>query len=199
MTFRKKLLFSTLLVALAGSFMSFDLPTGWVIAGSKPESYDMGIAPGAGRDGKNAATIQSKFKKVNGFGTLAQSCLPGDFLGQRVRMSGWLKTQDVSGWAALWLRIEEKGSTKPLGFDNMKDGKTDRSIKGTTDWTKYEIVLDVPENASFLAFGGLMVGTGQIWFDDLRFEVVDPSVPTTGYGKDMPNPEPMNLDFETSE
>jgi hypothetical protein len=80
----------------------------------------------------------------------------------------------------------------------MKDGKKDRSIKGTTDWTKYEIVLDVPLNSSNLAYGALLVGTGQIWFDDIKFEIVDNSVATTGKDKEamMPNKEPVNLDFE---
>jgi hypothetical protein len=44
----------------------------------------------------------------------------------------------------------------------------------------------------------LLVGTGQIWFDDIKFEVVDNSVPTTGKEKEglMPSKEPVNLDFE---
>jgi hypothetical protein len=158
----------------------------------------MGIDKGAGQDGKNAATIKSTAKKIKGFGTLMQNCLPDKYLGKRVRMTGLVKTQDVSHWAGLWFRIDEKGSTKSLGFDNMKDGKKDRSIRGTTDWTKYEIVLDVPLNSSNLAYGALLVGTGQIWFDDIKFEVVDNTVPTTGKGKEemMPNKEPVNLDFE---
>jgi hypothetical protein len=80
----------------------------------------------------------------------------------------------------------------------MHDGKKNRSIKGTTDWTRYEIVLDVPANASNLAYGALLVGTGQIWFDDIKFEIVDKSVPTTGESSEhlMPGKEPVNGDFE---
>ena len=80
----------------------------------------------------------------------------------------------------------------------MHDGKENRSVKGTTDWKKYEIVLDVPFNSSNIAYGALLVGTGQIWFDNLNFEVVDNSIPTTGEGAESwtPNKEPTNLDFE---
>ncbi len=194
----KSILTTVLLIALTATLFSFDLPTGWFKAGSHPKSYDMGIDKGAGQDGKNAATIKSIDKKINGFGTLMQNCLPDNYLGKRVRISGMVKTKDVSDWAGLWFRIDEKGSAKSLGFDNMKDGKKDRSIKGTTDWTKYEIVLDVPLNTSNLAYGALLVGTGQIWFDDIKFEIVDNSVPTTGKDSDsyMPSKEPVNLDFE---
>lgn len=129
----------------------------------------MGIDKGAGQDGKNTATIKSTAKKIKGFGTLMQNCLPDNYLGKRVRMTGMVKTKDVSDWAGLWFRVDEKSSNNSLSFDNMKDGKKDRSIKGTTDWTKYEIVLDVPLNSSNLAYGALLVGTGQIWFDDIKF------------------------------
>jgi len=198
MTTVKKLLTGALLIVLTVTLFSFDEPAGWFKAGNQPKSYDMGIDKGAGQDGKNAATIKSTDKKISGFGTLMQNCLPDNYLGKRVRMSGLLKTKDVSDWAGLWFRIDDKGEGGSLGFDNMKDGKKDRSVKGTTDWMRYEIVLDVPLNSSNLAYGALLVGTGQIWFDDIKFEVVDKSVPTTGKGKEemMPNSEPVNLDFE---
>ncbi|HCS19171.1 MAG TPA: hypothetical protein DIW47_01175 [Bacteroidetes bacterium] len=194
----KRNLTSGVLIALTITLFSFDLPTGWFIAGGDPGSYDMGIDKGSGQDGKNAATIKSTAKKIKGFGTLMQNCKPDNYLGKRVRMSGLVKTKDVSDWAGLWFRIDQKGTNESLGFDNMHDGKTDRSIKGTTDWTRYEIVLDVPLHSSNLAYGALLVGTGQIWFDDMKFEVVDTSVPTTGKDQDdyMPKKEPVNLDFE---
>ena len=198
MTATKKILLSVFLIAMTVTLFSFDLPTGWIKAGSKPKSYDMGIDKGAGQGGKNAATIKSIDKKIDGFGTLMQQCLPDKYLGKRVRMSGLLKTKDVSDWSGLWMRVDTKEGNKNNPFDNMHDGKKDRSIKGTTDWTKYEIVLDVPLSSTNLAFGALLVGTGQIWFDKLNFEVVDSTVPLTGGGKEemMPNKEPVNLDFE---
>jgi hypothetical protein len=185
-------------IGMAAVLFSFDTPSGWITAGSEPKRYEMGIDKGAGQDGKNAATIKSKAKKIKGFGTLMQESLPDKYLGKRIRMSGLVKTKDVTDWAGLWLRIDQKGSNDVLGFDNMKNGKKDRSITGTTDWTKYEIVLDVPIHASRLAYGALLGGTGQIWFDQIQFEVVDSSVPTTGIETDyrMPLKEPGNLDFE---
>jgi hypothetical protein len=65
-------------------------------------------------------------------------------------------------------------------------------VKGNTEWTKYEIVLEVPETTKNIAFGALLHGTGQIWFDNLNFEVADNSVPSTK----KPKEEPTNLNFE---
>jgi hypothetical protein len=198
MTNMRKPFTAMMLITMAIILFSFTIPSGWFKAGSAPKSYDMGVDLGAGKNGKNAATIKSNSRKIRGFGTLMQNCLPDKYLGKRVRMSGLLKTKDVSEWAGLWFRIDDHGINKSIGFDNMKDGKVDRSVKGTNDWMSYDIVLDVPQSATNLAYGALLVGTGQIWFDEITFEIVDNSVPTTG--KDKPettmNKEPINLDFE---
>jgi hypothetical protein len=65
------------------------------------------------------------------------------------------------------------------GCDTVDDGMRSRPIRGTTDWTRYEIVLDVPRAAPFISFGVSLVGGGHVWFDDFRFDAVDASVPTT--------------------
>ncbi len=189
---KSKPLTSILFVVTALTLLSFALPENWFKAGSKPKSYEMGIDKAAGRDGKNAATIKSIDKDIDGFGTLMQMCKPGKYLGKRVRMSGYMKSENVSGWSGLWFRVDQEGSKKSLSFDNMAD----RPIKGTTGWTKYEIVLDVPENASALAFGALLNSTGQVWFDTITFEIVDTSVKTTGKNESDGLSEPSNLDFE---
>lgn len=191
----KSILKSFLLFGIAAALLSFDLPTNWFKAGNKPNSYDMGIDKAAGQDGKNAATIKSIDKKIDGFGTLMQQCKPDNYLGKRVKMTGFVKTENVTTWAGLWLRVDQSGSNKPLSFDNMGD----RPIKGTTDWTKYEIELDVPSNSSLIAYGALLAGTGQIWFDNITFEIVGESVSTLGSvnaKKSAIQDEPTNLDFE---
>lgn len=183
------------LIILALIVSAYDIPFGWFAAGSKPRSYEMGIDKGAGEDGKNCATIKSIDKKIDGFGTLMQQSMPTIYLGKRVRMTGMMKSKDVTGWAGLWFRVDQANSNQSLSFDNMYD----RPIKGTTVWTKCEIVLDVPSNASLLAYGALLDGTGQIWFDNIKFEIVDNTVPLTGNNKDktrVTQDAPVNLDFE---
>ncbi len=71
-----------------------------------------------------------------------------------------------------------------------------RPIKGTTDWTKWEIVLDVPSNATDIAFGVLLEGTGQVCFDDVHFEVAGPLTGNHGMTETKLPAKPLNLDFE---
>jgi hypothetical protein len=117
-----------------------------------------------------------------------------------VRLSGWLKTKDVAGAAALWMRVD--GADKTLAFDNMDK----RSVKGTKDWAKYEIVLDVPAASQDITFGLLLAGKGRAWVDDFKFEVVDDKVKSTNLleqeipikrpdGGEVPG-KPVNLEFE---
>jgi len=51
----KSILKSVLLFGTTLTLLSFDTPTGWFNAGSKPKSYDMGIDKGAGQDGKKCS------------------------------------------------------------------------------------------------------------------------------------------------
>lgn len=181
-----------------------DMPKNWFAAGDRPRCYKMEADNSIKYGGDYSATIKSIDKKIDGFGTIMQECSVGKFSGKRVRMNGYMKSENVTDWAGFWFRVDV--DTASVSFDNMYNGKKDRSTKGTTDWKKYEIVLNVPSNATRLAYGALLGGTGQIWFDNLTFEVVDNSVETTGIERtcDIQNAkvpsgmekEPVNLGFE---
>lgn len=180
------------LVDFLKDYRNLNIPDGWVKGGGQNTKYKMGIEEKSGKNGNKAATIKSYDKDVEDFGNLMQSFSASKYLNKRIRMSGYIKTKDVEKWASFWVRVDEAHSTNPLAFDNMMVGK-DRSIKGTTDWTKYEIVLDVPINADKIVIGFMLGGYGQMWVDDLKFEIVDKSVPVTG--KEIKF-SPVNLDFE---
>jgi hypothetical protein len=180
------------------------LPEKWFVAGSHPTSYKFGTDNTISKTGDYSAIIKSSTDKITGFGTLMQQCSPDKFIGKRVKFSGYMKSENVSDWAGLWVRIDV--DTVMVSFDNMHDGKKNISVKGSSDWKKYEIVLDVPSNSTLISYGALLSGTGQIWFDNLTFEVVDNNVETTGITNscDIQNgrkpkdqmAEPFNLDFE---
>lgn len=189
---KKTIIYSALLLGYSLLTSAYDLPKGWFKAGSAPDKYEMGIDRGKGRNGGSCATIKSGKNKISGFGTLMQTSLPDKYLGKRVRMTGYMKSEDVNKWAGFWLRVDQAGSSRSIAFDNMSE----RPVKGTTDWKKYEIVLDVSIKASNIAFGALIGGTGQIWFDEMEFEIVDQLVPVTGTGVIHSTEKPSNLNFE---
>jgi hypothetical protein len=163
-------------------------PHGWFLAGDKPKEYDCDVDDRAVFNGQPSAYLKAKVAEVNGFGTMMQDFEAEQFTGKRVRFSGFVRSEGVKDWAGLWMRVD-KGAKMGIAFDNMQN----RPIKGTTNWQSYQVVLDVPKDATKIAFGILLAGSGSVWLNSAKFEVVGEDVPTT----EKPRPKgPTNLDFE---
>ena len=90
--------------------------------------------------------------------------IPAIYAGETIELRGFLKTENVGaeGFAGLWMRIN--GDNGVLAFDNMQQ----QSVNGTNDWTEYAITLPLDAAATRINVGGLLVGTGKVWLDDLR-------------------------------
>jgi hypothetical protein len=186
-------IFSTVTITILFAFKAEEQKIkGWFLAGSYPQGYNIGIESNAERNG-HVAFLKS-IVPINSekFGTIMQMFVPEDYLGKRVKLTGYIKSQNVENWAGMWFRIDgDQGKT--LGFDNMQT----RPIKGTTDWKKYEIVLDVPANSKYIAYGVLLSGPGTVWLDDMNFEIAPGDTRATNINI-TPN-KPQNTNFEEPE
>ncbi len=88
------------------------------------------------------------------------------FKGKKIVLKGFVKTEDAAS-VGLWMRLDGEGGGDN-GFDNMMD----RPIKGTTDWKEYAIELDYDgEVVSKIVVGGLIIGKGKMWMDDLSISI----------------------------
>jgi hypothetical protein len=187
----KHTLWAVLLVCLP--VVAENAPAGWLLAGSHPQDYAASLDRGTVFSGNASASLASLSEDAKGFGTLMQESSSGPYAGRRVRMTAQVRSKAVGGWSGLWLRVDGEPGKAPLVFDNMND----RPIKGDSEWRQYAIVIDVPAEATALAYGILLNGAGQVWLDDVSFQIVDKSVPTTrqNAARRLP-PGPINLDFE---
>jgi hypothetical protein len=174
-----------------------DFPRGW---GGGGKDYELARDTAVKHGGAASGAIRSAEGAEARFGTFTQGVKAEKFRGKRVRLAGWIKADGVGGWSGLWMRIDGKDKTG-LAFDNMND----RAVKDTSDWTQFQVVLDVPDAAEQIYFGCLLSGKGKIWVDDLALEIVGGDVPTTGKAGDgVPRQgeagdlpaEPANLGFE---
>lgn len=91
--------------------------------------------------------------------------VPQQRSGAVITLRGYLKTEGVTGYAGLWLRLQGEG--RNVGFDNMQD----RNLKGTHDWAEHTIVLPYSPETRQVVFGALLEGQGKVWVDDLRLLV----------------------------
>jgi hypothetical protein len=192
-----------LLAALAGGLLLPTMlgaagetpPTGWRKTGQNHEEYEIGVDRTIRHSGKASAFLKATAPELHGYGSIVQVASTKSYRGKRVRFSGYLRTSGVRvGWAGLWLRVDGPSEGEVLAFDNMES----RPVKGTTDWKQYSIVLDIPERAIGLAYGVILAGDGQVWMDDVTFEVVPRTIPVTGFTPMtvVPTNAPQNLDFE---
>ncbi len=194
---RSNIIRNTALVAIAILALSFVVPKGWKKSGSAEQKYEMGVWKVGGHDSSKACGVIRASKEDyfgEDYGSLMQTISSQRYLGKRIRMTGYMKTKGVTMWAGFYVRVDKEDAKEPLSFDNMAD----RHIVGSTNWTQYKIEVDVPFNASKIAFGARLHGPGQIWFDDISFEEIGNSTikAETVLCDTSLKRIPENLDFE---
>ena len=137
-------------------------PLRWYIGG---DGYSVTTDPSTAYSGKRSLCI--KFLSSNNFGVATSTFPLEDAKGKKLKFIGYIKTKDItSEYAGLWMRVDGE-NREVLAFDNMYD----RGVAGTRDWKKYEIELEVDQNATNINFGALLSGNGTAWFDAFAFEV----------------------------
>lgn len=179
---------------------------GWFLSGARPDNYKTGIDSVIIQHGHKSAFIESVAENPEGFSTLMQQCNLKEYKGKRIKMTGYLKTQGANAMASMWSRVDDFQNKITADFDNMEN----RPVTGNSDWTKCEIVFDVPDSKCAIAFGFIFSGTGKIWIDNVSFEIVSTSTEKTAFPLNQDLPEQMisqipdvlpekaavNLDFE---
>jgi hypothetical protein len=168
------------------------LPEGWVKSGDQPQDYTAGVERNFGYESGSCGFLVSKEYRPLGFATLQQTIEADNYKEQRVEFSGYVKTNLVAYWSGLFMKVEDIFG-RVLAYDDMHD----RPIVGTSDWAKFSVVLDVPQNASKIIYGAVLSGKGEIYFDTLNLSVVKADVPLTDLSnKQQPMLYPDNMDFE---
>lgn len=166
------------------------IPKGWFVTGDAPEYYTIGVSPELTYQGCPCITIQGGTAPAS-FAALAQMIKAEAYRGKRLQFSAAVRCEQVSNRAALFMRISD-ASGRLLAFDNMRS----RPITGSSDWTRYAIILDAAESAEEILFGILLSLEGQVWMADVHLEVVGKDVPTTDIMPEIAPFFPVNLGFE---
>jgi hypothetical protein len=160
----------------------------WIVSAGDPgnkasnDSYKASVDHAITHSGKANMRFESSVPAPVGYARMTQSFKAEAYRGKRFRYSGYVRTQDVMDWAGLFFRVDGTNGNC-IAIDNMQN----RGINGTTDWTKHQIVMDVPEAAIGVEIGLILTGGGKTWIDDLSFEVVGKDVPTTVGLPDAPS------------
>lgn len=179
---------------LGGDYMDQASPVkDWFLTGSQPQNYEMGVDRSIVHQGNASGYLKALIAEDPGqFGTMMQQFKAENFVGRRMRFTGFVRTSGVQEYCGLWMRVDNNAQDI-LQFDNMNN----RKIIGDTGWNHYAIVLDVPDNSATISIGVLLMGKGHVWVDSFKFEEVDLSVPTTNLEMESELLDgPSNLSFE---
>jgi hypothetical protein len=179
-------------VAFAGLIVSFgiaaqDLPEGWGPVGDAHEKYSLSTSSEAGLNGTGLRIVGENADE--NFGGVGQVISANEYLRKTVKLSGYMRTDDVSGAGGIWLRID--GPDGPLVLDNMLS----RGPTGSTEWQEYSAVLRVPADARRFAFGVILSGSGELHADELAFEIVPDDTPVTATQSEATPEGPRGMSF----
>jgi C-terminal processing protease CtpA/Prc len=135
-------------------------PAGWGASPTEHVSSDDQVFHG----GQRSVRVERQPDSAQNFSGVTLA-LPVDFGGSRIQLSGFVRTEDVTGFVAIWMRLD--GGSGPLAFDTIQN----LNVHGTTDWKEYTISVPVRPDGRNLYFGFLLSGAGKGWADDLRLLV----------------------------
>jgi hypothetical protein len=145
-----------------------------MVRGRTAADYEIAVDEEVARDGLPSGVLRAIAAAPGGGGSMMQVIVPRSYRGRRVRLSAWVRTAEATE-AGIWMRVDDT-ENQILAFDNMRS----RCIRGTTDWRHQDVVLDVAPDAARLAFGSWLEGSGAIWLNDVRLEIVAADVAVTG-------------------
>jgi len=125
------------------------VPKGWRTSPGKVSIDDKIV-----HHGQFSARLQS--------GSVITLMAPVTFSGDLLTLRGFLKTEGVTEFAGLWMRVDGN-SGNPVGYENMRS----QGLRGSTDWKEYSIRVPLASNGTYMYFGVLTEG-GTTWADDLE-------------------------------
>jgi hypothetical protein len=143
-------------------------PEHWSVEGVYLQQYEVAVDHKVAHSGEASATLRSIVSQPQalwGHCSLMQRFRADAYRGQRLRMSAYVRMEDVEGQANLWVRTVGP-ERQVLNLDDIHNCP----LRGTMDWHPVEIVTYVPEDSVLIEFGVDLAGKGQVWVDDFRFE-----------------------------
>lgn len=177
----------------------------WTFWGGRNSAFNISIDNQVSQHGKKSARIEKvKPEYSESVCNLMQRTVERKFSGKRIRVTGYIKSQELTDSAFLWVRV-----TDLVKKVNSEAGSM-LSI-GSGDWKKVEMIFDVPEKSEIF-YGFWVKGMGKTWIDNVSLDIVNSSIPKTTTAinspmtdvdlsntpkdADLKDKPPVNLDFE---
>jgi hypothetical protein len=166
--------------------------TNWLRDGTYPAGFDIRLEEKDAYGGKASAYIKADPNLINPSDSagLEQWFDPSQFRNQRIRVTGYIKSSNVSR-NVLFRVVAQSADLRSGNVAQLAEG----TIYGRSDWQQYSLVVDVPRDSLYISIMMSLEGQGEVWFDDLKIEIVDMSVPLTGSPSGLPSSQLGSLEY----
>ena len=144
-------------------------PGWWFVQHAGETSFEFAIDDRVAKDGKRSLRIRRTGKQP--FGLVLQKIKADRFRGKRVRLTAFLRLENVEAYGHGALR-EISGATLMLRSGGALDDMRDRPLRGTKPWTEVSVEISVPATATVVDFGATLSGSGTLWVDAVKLEAV---------------------------
>lgn len=134
-------------------------PLDWKVKTGNDENYKISVDSDA-KEGKNSLLIESK-EGSQEYATV-QYHIPNRYNGKKMIVTGFIKSKNVKGKAGIAYSLNRQD--RMLTYSAM----IDNAVSGTTEWTEYQLELDLHPKAEAIVLELGLYGEGQVWYDDLK-------------------------------
>lgn len=143
------------------------IPPRWTAHSShKRTQFSAGVEADVLFNGREVACVEVLSEKASGYVVLHQFLEYRPYVGKQIKLSGFVKTENVGGIATVWASVSDTKHRR------LSSAFIDSQTYDTKDWTKFELVIDVCDDAFYAYFGGTVRGTGTVWFTVAEIEVL---------------------------
>jgi hypothetical protein len=139
---------------------------GWSIQGQAQGGYAAEVDGEVQREGHPTIRFHPTRETGGAYATFMTTLDATPFRGRRAHAVVFVRTQGVTGRGDAWLRIQ--GSDSPADGPGMATSIT--HLAANADFTRYELMVDVPVDAASVQLGVGLGGAGMLWMDGVTVE-----------------------------
>ena len=96
-------------------------------------------------------------------GVLSRTVDASNFLNSRIKISSYMRTQDLSDRSVFYVETMKGKKLTSSAYCNIQE---------TTEWHNCFVVIDIPLDTTSINYGVVLLGQGQVWFDDIAMKKV---------------------------
>jgi hypothetical protein len=139
---------------------------GWSIQGRGESRYAAEVDGDVLREGHPTIRFHPTQDAGGAYATFMTTLEAAPFRGRRAHAIVYVRTQGVTVRGDAWLRVQ--GNDSPADGPGMATSIT--RLAESAEFTRYELVVDVPVDAASVQLGVGLGGPGMLWMDGVTVE-----------------------------